>query len=682
MAHINVRIQGTPNGQMRNHALSPVRTSSRMISGSPLAAGITGLWTHGGSPTVMHQHVGSMTMNPPSSGSHSYEPLRSSHTSAPGVTGRHSSPPPPTQNPILAEPNTARAQWMLPGGVAPSSRSSLEHSPQRLQQRMGSAHSLTAPSGASHYQHSTVSLPAGLVMPSGIASEEAAPTARLPVAAWPTGSPAPRLSGAVRQGSVGGCSTASMPCSSPGAVAREMKRSLPHLLLSEAYPKPELERETRKSFYESEEKMMQLLSEVHGHIVEKREQEQEEDKMKKQKARAALKSAEGPPELRQAILQAEDCHMPLVELQTWRDKLTEMERQSVEKEASQERLQLQQRISDLQLQLHQVTDDVFNKNKQIDDITERLHQVQSDLQNEEETNRQLRTDRDEAVCKMQEKLTLAQAAQAALSSRDQPSLESMQQQEENKSLHEENGQLKVRYNSLEKRFDSLTRENTELKRKKSDLEKERREEDAKLRETTKMKQVLEQELAILREKRFEEDQNAIAERNRKEAKLEERDRLVQEQEKLLQQRKRDFQEQEKAFRAEISAQKERANDIEKAAKRIAPVEKENRNMKQAIQEQKKVMWDLQCEKSKDQMSASFITPGEFFKLHQQQEEVFKSEFTKMANLQSQVNTLEFNLKRARTEVEVLRKHIPPSVVPNVESELVARTREPAPEPER
>lgn len=679
---MSVRIQGTPTQQMR-------------------------MWP---SPAIQHQHAGNVAMNPPSvqqqerqvsSGNSSYEPATRYSTA-----GRYSSPPPPTKNPLLAEPHTARAQWTI-AQTPLSNRNSMECSP-LPPQRIQSAHSLTAPSSGPSYQpqHSTVSLPAGLVMPAGGSSEEMA-TARLPVPAWPTGSPAPnRLSGAVRQGSVGGCSTASMPISSPGQGAREMKHIFPNVSpFPECFTKPDMEKEPRKSLYGDngeDDNIPQMIRDLHSDYL-KRKEEQGEDKTKKEKrdkARAALKIADGAEALRRAIREAEESHMPLDEIQEWRDRLTEMDRQSLEKERLQERQQLQQKNSDLAARLHEVSESDRQKSMELDERTatlqqERAHlaekermlsEVESKLRNEVDSNMNLRSQLDEARCKINEKDVLVHATQAALSSKDQQahanSVESIQQEEEKKSLQHEIETLKVRLNSMQKRLDSMTMENEALKKKTGDLQKERREDDGKLREKTGKLKVLEEEVVRLRTKTLQEEQQVIVERNRKEGRLDDRERHVQEQERMLHLHRKEIQEEEKRLRAELQAFKEREVDVEKAAKRVAPVEKENRNLKQTIQEQKKVMWDLQCENHRDQISASFITPGEFFKLHQQQEEVFKSEFSNMANLQNQADVASYELQRARREIEVLRKHLPSSAASSVERELVLRSREPAPEPER
>lgn len=686
-----------------------------------MPAGGPGRWTSSGQPAP--QQAAGLSVHTVSGGNPSYEPMPvmpvlPNSYSAPA---QHASPPPQASTTLPAEPHTARASWVISQGIPQTNRSSVESSPMTVQ-RMGSAQSaqsLTAPPGGQAYQvptthsakHSTVSLPSGRTMPSAVQSEEVA-TARVrsipPVVHTCTEYLNPqRLSGAVRQGSLGGHSTASMPCSSPGTAGREMKLSLPTARPSEVHIKPDMERERRKSHSvdsgaddtEFRARMMQMVTEVHESTC-KQKQQDDEDKTRRDNARAQLKLADGADALRLAIRQAEDCYMPQDEIQPFRAQLMEMDRQRLEKEA-QERQQTDRKIADLTAKLHEANESRNEMRLQLEERNETLHQerahqeereklrmeVESRLHREERCNSELRAELDEAMCKIQEHEARAHQAEAALAMRDQQaqascrdSIQDLKEQnarldhqcrsltEENKSLQDQIGQWRIRFNTAQQNLDARTVETEEHKRKTGELQKERREQEGKLREMTKMNQAKEQEVKKLREMRLQEEQQAIDDRSQK-AQLEECNRQQQERIRYLEdhvENLKDHAENLKEFR--------------EAAKKAGTIEKENRNLKQTIQDQKKVMHSLQSEQHKDQVSASFITPGEFFKLHQEQAEKFKSDFSKLAALESQNHQLNHDLHRARQETKILRKHLPESSKPTVETELVATYREPVPEP--
>lgn len=110
------------------------------------------------------------------------------------------------------------------------------------------------------------------------------------------------------------------------------------------------------------------------------------------------------------------------------------------------------------------------------------------------------------------------------------------------------------------------------------------------------------------------------------------------------------------------------------------LKQDRRSIEQRIQEQQIVMESLKSEMRKDQISKSFMTPGEFFRVHQQHREEFGDDFAKLSEITNQNHQLHHENHRLRQEIQILRHHVPLSAMPTVENELVARSKEPAPEP--
>jgi len=87
-------------------------------------------------------------------------------------------------------------------------------------------------------------------------------------------------------------------------------------------------------------------------------------------------------------------------------------------------------------------------------------------------------------------------------------------------------------------------------------------------------------------------------------------------------------------------------------------DKEYRQLRQALQDQKKELWALEGMLRKERAVASFITPGEFFKLAKRWSEEDLS--GKYARAQQLISGLEFERKELTKRNEVMRRHFPKS----------------------
>merc|ERR1711972_354273 len=105
-------------------------------------------------------------------------------------------------------------------------------------------------------------------------------------------------------------------------------------------------------------------------------------------------------------------------------------------------------------------------------------------------------------------------------------------------------------------------------------------------------------------------------------------------------------------------------------RRYAEADKENKNLRQTVQEQKKQIFDLESQLQRERTIVSFITPGEYIKLAKKQEgELYAHE---NAELKRKNSNLKTDANLVRWHNKVMQKHLPKSVWEVVRKELDAQ----------
>merc|ERR1711870_189088 len=136
----------------------------------------------------------------------------------------------------------------------------------------------------------------------------------------------------------------------------------------------------------------------------------------------------------------------------------------------------------------------------------------------------------------------------------------------------------------------------------------------------------------------------------------------------------DFEQQ----RLETEQQLERQRDeLERQTKeqrerhrRYAEADKENKSLRQTVQEQKKQIFDLESQLQRERTIVNFITPGEYIKLAKKHEgELYAHE---NAELKRRNSNLKTDVNLVRWHNNVMQKHLPKSVWEVVRKELDAQ----------
>lgn len=225
-----------------------------------------------------------------------------------------------------------------------------------------------------------------------------------------------------------------------------------------------------------------------------------------------------------------------------------------------------------------------------------------------------------------------------------------------KAANDQCNAYRVRQTLLQQQTDQKTSENAEL----------REELDQKLAEISQLQQRRDLEnAALLQDKNLSESR--LSDMNGRFQALEIEHRALQEECRQQEQRER----------------LHKCTDNEKVARpvRAKGEEEENRSLKQTVQEQKSLLFDLQSQLHREQAIANLIMPGEYTKMAKKQEGDLARD---NAELKLRNFSLETEIKEVWWHNEVLRKHLPRAVWGLVSKELHALplpVREPAEEAE-
>lgn len=248
--------------------------------------------------------------------------------------------------------------------------------------------------------------------------------------------------------------------------------------------------------------------------------------------------------------------------------------------------------------------------------------------------------------------------------------------------------LKIRYANLEKQMDARTAEVLELKRRLEELQQQRREvelkhSEARHGEVSELRRRLEDQQqrreaeAKLSEARAAEVvelkrrlEGHQSQRREVEAKFNEMRALYQDlQEKhsaLADQKASDMQE----FAASLAKREEALEEQADRVLRCNAAEKENKNFRQRMQEQKVVIWEIKKELRREKNVGNLLTPGEFLKMARQVEREHPFAL-KHAELMSHVQNLEVDTTFLRKEIAVLRHYVPPATREKLQRDLLA-----------
>lgn len=154
-------------------------------------------------------------------------------------------------------------------------------------------------------------------------------------------------------------------------------------------------------------------------------------------------------------------------------------------------------------------------------------------------------------------------------------------------------------------------------------------------------------------------------------------RALAQQRAVLEQQQRELERQLELRTQEIEQQ---AQEFREKARKLADHDKENKSLKQTVQEQKSILWDLENQLHREQTIANFITPGEYIRLAKKQEgELFAQD---NADLKLRNFGLETEVRQVRWHNEVMKKHLPRSAWEEVAREVHAQplpVRQPATE---
>merc|ERR1719210_1555093 len=91
----------------------------------------------------------------------------------------------------------------------------------------------------------------------------------------------------------------------------------------------------------------------------------------------------------------------------------------------------------------------------------------------------------------------------------------------------------------------------------------------------------------------------------------------------LTQKRVDFEQQRQEAEQQLERQREelerQTKEQRERHRKYAEADKENKSLRQTVQEQKKQMFDLESQLHQEKTVATFITPGEYIKLAKKQE---------------------------------------------------------------
>jgi hypothetical protein len=140
------------------------------------------------------------------------------------------------------------------------------------------------------------------------------------------------------------------------------------------------------------------------------------------------------------------------------------------------------------------------------------------------------------------------------------------------------------------------------------------------------------------------------------------------------QKRADFEQQREEMERQLERQRAELErqiaEQRERHRRAADTDKENRAIRQTVQEQKSAIYDLQSTLIREQTVASFITPGEYLKIAKKQEgETLSHE---NARLKVRLSGLEAEAGQARCQNEALQRLLPPAARGAVAKDLLAQ----------
>lgn len=217
------------------------------------------------------------------------------------------------------------------------------------------------------------------------------------------------------------------------------------------------------------------------------------------------------------------------------------------------------------------------------------------------------------------------------------------------SLLHEKDSVERKLHDLEQRYQSFVQEHQALEQKQS---RQERCVDGQEQQLRQREQELEDREQHLRQQLAEQHRSL----QHKQEELIAMERLTSD----LDQKRQDFEQQ----RAEMEQQLERQRqELERQMKeqrekhrKNNDADKENRVLRQTVQEQKSALYELQRNSMQEQTAASFLSPGELLKLSRKQEgDTFAHE---NAALKLRLHGIDTDVREVRWHNEVLKKYLP------------------------
>jgi len=230
-----------------------------------------------------------------------------------------------------------------------------------------------------------------------------------------------------------------------------------------------------------------------------------------------------------------------------------------------------------------------------------------------------------------------------------------------------------RYQSLEIEYRTLQeqRRNQEVQQQQQEYSFGAREAQLLQREEEMLERVREistreQRLAV-REQRAHEAELAVRNLDRCQEDLQRQRADIQRQqadyEQQVQEREQQFERERQEFEQQMKEGRERH-------RKYGDSDKENRALKQTVQDQKTALFDLQDQIKREQTVATFITPGEWIKMAKKLEPETAAQ--ELSTIKIRHTNLEIELKEVRWHNEVMRKHLPLAARDAVSKELHAQ----------
>eukprot|EP00927_Polykrikos_kofoidii_P075172 TRINITY_DN7124_c0_g2_i1.p1 TRINITY_DN7124_c0_g2~~TRINITY_DN7124_c0_g2_i1.p1 ORF type:complete len:891 (-),score=162.05 TRINITY_DN7124_c0_g2_i1:120-2744(-) len=275
-----------------------------------------------------------------------------------------------------------------------------------------------------------------------------------------------------------------------------------------------------------------------------------------------------------------------------------------------------------------------------------------------EARRQLES-KDTRIQEMQRVLGAAEKSRTEAETAADSEVQMLQLQKQLQLKLDEINELRLRCSRDADTVEILKRDNRDLCKGMKDVEDEL----LRIKEATKEQQAILGE----RELQLRQREHDVAAQEQNIFRVEQLDLALQQERVDFEAQRQETQDQLERQRKELMRQAEEQQQLHR---RFSNAEKENRPLRQTVQQQKKWLWDLEGQLNKERVVTNFLTPGEYAKMVRthQREHDFPQQ---VVDLKAKNMNLELETAKLHKLNEIYRRHMPNDAMDRAVAEVQA-----------